>query len=228
MRWFGGVFVNLGGGFFVVLLAIFLILLFLAMYLACIALAVAISPGIVIAVLLSIAAGVEVSREALWGMALACSVVIGAGFWYRLRDRRKTAIAYVVLILCCCLGYQGMVSAGYSNITGTVDRMVWGGTGTVGDVLGVKPNQNLNNPPTAPATTPISKQKQDLPEIGKGTITGDNVNLRILPSVKGPIVGKLKAGENVVVRMEDEEWLFVQVGNKSGWVSSQFVKMSEE
>ena len=58
-----------------------------------------------------------------------------------------------------------------------------------------------------------------------GTITGNNVNIRVGPGLKSEIVGQLQKGQKVDVLLTDGEWCAIAPPpGISGWVAAEFVK----
>lgn len=62
---------------------------------------------------------------------------------------------------------------------------------------------------------------------GKGTITGETVNLRAKPDVSSKIVVQLEKGTVVDVTSQEGDWYKVSFNDATGWVSSQFVTVKE-
>jgi uncharacterized protein YgiM (DUF1202 family) len=55
-------------------------------------------------------------------------------------------------------------------------------------------------------------------------LTGNNVNIRLRPDEKSPILGKLKKDEIVAIRSESALWYQIEpVHNSFGWVNKKFV-----
>jgi uncharacterized protein YraI len=58
-----------------------------------------------------------------------------------------------------------------------------------------------------------------------GTVTGDNVNMRISPALRSEVVGQLERGQEVEILLTDGEWCAIIPPMKiSAWVSEQYVK----
>ena len=58
-----------------------------------------------------------------------------------------------------------------------------------------------------------------------GTVTGDNVNMRVSPSLRSEVVGQLERGQEVRILLTDGEWCAIIPPMKmSAWVSKQYVK----
>ena len=80
-----------------------------------------------------------------------------------------------------------------------------------------------------PANSGVSS---DLQNVVAGEVTGlnagANLHLRRTPSESGESLALLPNGSTVVVtgRIEDSTWLQVSYQNQTGWVSSEFVKLT--
>ena len=58
-----------------------------------------------------------------------------------------------------------------------------------------------------------------------GTVTGDNVNMRVSPGLRSEVVGQLERGQEVRILLTDGEWCAIIPPMKiSAWVSEQYVK----
>ena len=62
---------------------------------------------------------------------------------------------------------------------------------------------------------------------GKGTITGDTVNVRAKPDTSSKIVIQLAKGTVVDVTSDEGDWCKISCNDASGWVSRQFITVKE-
>jgi N-acetylmuramoyl-L-alanine amidase len=67
-------------------------------------------------------------------------------------------------------------------------------------------------------------QQQNAARIGR--VTSNNLNVRSEPSLQAKIIGSLKNGTKVKITGEREGWLEIVFDGKRGWVSRQFVEIS--
>ncbi|WP_102274449.1 SH3 domain-containing protein [Cytobacillus massiliigabonensis] len=60
-----------------------------------------------------------------------------------------------------------------------------------------------------------------------GKITSNSLNIRSEPSLNGSIIGKLHAGDQVIILSQKNGWTQISHLGKEAWVSSQYVEMVE-
>ena len=62
-----------------------------------------------------------------------------------------------------------------------------------------------------------------------GYMTGNNVNVRNIGSMKGKVIGKLNKGNRIYAYEEKDGWYSVEyANNKKGWVSSKYVEFRDD
>jgi uncharacterized protein YgiM (DUF1202 family) len=89
---------------------------------------------------------------------------------------------------------------------------------------------------TTSADVPLTEE-QSLPQESitetqtsaqKTYTTTSNLNVRSEPSKNAAILGTLTSGSKVdYLKMSNDEWMVINFGGKEGYVSSQFVKVSD-
>ncbi|MDP4152203.1 MAG: SH3 domain-containing C40 family peptidase [Bacillota bacterium] len=60
-----------------------------------------------------------------------------------------------------------------------------------------------------------------------GTITGNGVRLRALPSLNGEVLSHLYKGDTVEIISQDDSWDKVSASGKTGYVSTSYIKASD-
>ncbi|NWQ40147.1 SH3 domain-containing protein [Bacillus sp. EB106-08-02-XG196] len=72
-----------------------------------------------------------------------------------------------------------------------------------------------------------SKENNNNKSIDKGIVT-DTLNIRIEPSTKGNVIGKLSKGTTLSIYSKKNNWLEIKYDGQSAWVSSDFVQIGEK
>ncbi|WP_246940719.1 SH3 domain-containing protein [Bacillus pinisoli] len=75
-------------------------------------------------------------------------------------------------------------------------------------------------------TTTPSKDEKVI--IKKGKITATSLNVRLSPSLNAVAIGSLKQDELVNIYAEKYDWYEINIGNKTGWVHKDYVKLTSE
>lgn len=61
-----------------------------------------------------------------------------------------------------------------------------------------------------------------------GTITTNRLNVRVEPSLKSTVIGKLNKGEEVTIQEVESDWVKIQYNGTKAWVSAQYVSIKEK
>ena len=68
--------------------------------------------------------------------------------------------------------------------------------------------------------TPAQEEKEN-----EATINGSDVNFRAGPSTEYDVIGKLNLGDTVTIIAQDDQWCYVQFGQRTGYVSAEFISV---
>ena len=63
--------------------------------------------------------------------------------------------------------------------------------------------------------------------LGSGKVTASDVNLRSAASISAPVISTAQRGQSVEVLGVSSGWYEVRVGNQTGYISAQYVSLSE-
>ncbi|MCJ8006937.1 N-acetylmuramoyl-L-alanine amidase [Lederbergia wuyishanensis] len=71
----------------------------------------------------------------------------------------------------------------------------------------------------------LAQEKLSPAKTNKGLVTADHLNIRSEPNQSSSVVGTLKAGDEVVILNNDDDWLKIEYLSGSAWVSSSYIEI---
>lgn len=220
-----GFYYGIPNGFFFFLLVTLLIFIAMAVFFSYLILAAIVSPGAMVTILIAGTTGIELSISQLWTGAALMSGTFAFALWRYYQEPHRALKAYMITAAAICLMTWTIGTYAPSDfIVQETEKMVFGA------IIPNPASAPAPAQPPQPVQTPISNNiKNKLPLIGKGVVNSNDINLRITPSTKAPIIGKLRANEQVLIRMEVDDWYLVQIENteRQGWASKQFVNLEK-
>lgn len=96
---------------------------------------------------------------------------------------------------------------------------------TVTDTVQATTKENLNV--TINNNSYTLSKRFDMLEGTPNITTGSNLNVRDIPSTDGEIIAKLNSSSKFYVLGETNNWWYVDIGSKKGFISKEFAKFNE-
>ncbi len=87
---------------------------------------------------------------------------------------------------------------------------------------------NKNEGESPSQTSSVERQNQEIHSSDTGLVTANSLNFRTAPSLDADVVGKLDQGTHVNILSKRTDWVEIQYAGQTGWVSGEYIQLSEE
>lgn len=87
---------------------------------------------------------------------------------------------------------------------------------------------NKNEGESPSQTSSAERQNQEINSSDTGRVTANSLNFRAAPSLNADIVGKLYQGTHVNILSQRDDWVEIQYGGQTGWISVEYIQLPEE